>query len=165
VKRPDFILILAVLLLISVAGCERRVHLKVGEILPAFTLPDLKGDKVVVPDDFRGKVVVIRFWVDWCASCAREMPLIDDIYKKYKDRGLIILAVNVGQPRDVAAAFVSRLKISYPALLDTESVISHRYYVTAVPTTYILDRSGVIRNKILGETGTEAFEKIILDLL
>lgn len=164
-KRADFIFIFATLLLISAAGCERRIHLKVGDVLPIFSLPDLNGNKVVIPDYFRGKVVVIRFWVDWCASCAREMPLIDDIYNKYKDRGLIILAVNVGQSREAAAAFISRLKISYPALLDAKSVISHRYYVTAVPTTYILDRKGVIRNKILGETGKEAFEQMILKLL
>lgn len=165
-RRPRLILILSCFFLISFAGCvQKQVQLKVGESPPRFTLPDLKGNKVTVPDDFRGKVVIIRFWADWCTACAREMPSIDYIYHKYRDRGLVILAVNVGQPRDVAEAFVANLKISYPVLLDPYSVTTKRYGVTSVPTTFILDRKGVLRNKILGETGSETFEKMIAGLL
>ena len=107
----------------------------------------MKGDKITVPDDFAGKVIVIRFWVDWCKSCAIEMPMIDDTYNKYKDRGLVVIAVNVGQKKDVAEAFVTKLKISYPVVLDTDSAITKKYGVKAVPFTLIIDRKGISQKK------------------
>jgi len=73
--------------------------------------------------------------------------------------------VNVGQQKDVAEAFVTKLKLSYPILLDTNSAISKRYGVKAVPFTFIIDRKGIIRKRILGEAGNETIEKIIQDLL
>jgi peroxiredoxin len=137
----------------------------VGDVLPKFTLSDLKGTKVTVPDDFRGNVVIIRFWADWCNYCVREMPAIDTVYNKYKDKGLIILAVNVGQPREVAEAFMINLEISYPVLLDPYSVTAKKYGVVGLPTSFVLDRNGIIRKKILGEAKRESFEKIVAGLL
>ena len=149
----------------ALSGCSQNNPPAVGDVLPKFTLPDLKGDKITVPDDFSGKVIVVRFWVDWCKSCAIEMPMIDATYNKYKDRGLVVIAVNVGQPKDVAEAFVRKLKISYPVVLDTNSAISKRYGVKAVPFTLIIDRKGIVRKRILGEAGSETIGKMIEDLL
>jgi len=149
----------------SLPGCARKEPPAVGAEAPKFTLPDLRGEKMTVPDDFIGRVVILRFWVDSCKSCEKEMPEIDYLYKKYKERGLIVLAVNVGQSRDAAAAFMAKLKISYPALLDTNSAITEQYGVKAVPFTFVIDRKGVIRKRILGETERESFEKIIQDIL
>jgi len=149
----------------ALAGCSQNNPPAVGDVLPKFTLSDLKGDKITVPDDFSGKVIVVRFWVDWCKSCAIEMPMIDDTYNKYKDRGLVVIAVNVGQSKDVAAAFVTKLKLSYPVVLDTNSAISKRYGVKAVPFTLIIDRKGIVRKRILGEAGSETIGKMIQDLL
>ncbi len=159
-------LILFIFLALSCIGCrEKQVQLKVGDVAPRFSLSGLDGRKTTVPDDFRGKVVVIRFWADWCSACAREMPAVDYVYHKYRERGLVVLAVNVGQPRDVAQAFVTNLKISYPVLLDTYSLTAKKYGVPRVPFTFVLDRSGVIRSKILGETERKTFEGIIVNLL
>lgn len=153
-------------LLLFISGCkQKQVQIKIGDVPPKFTLPDLKGNKVSVPDDFKGKVVIIRFWADWCTYCAEEMPAIDVVYNKYKEKGVIIIAVNAGQPKEVAEAFVSSLKISYPVLLDTYSVTAKRYGVVGLPTTFILDRNGVVREKILGETDREAFERMVARLL
>lgn len=149
----------------ALSGCSQNNPPAVGDVLPKFTLPDLKGDKITVPDDFSGKVIVVRFWVDWCKSCAIEMPMIDNTYNKYKDRGLVVIAVNVGQQKDVAEAFVRKLKISYPVVLDTNSAISKRYGVKAVPFTLIIDRKGIVRKRILGEAGKETIGKMIQDLL
>jgi len=149
----------------ALAGCSQNNPPAVGDVLPKFTLSDLRGDKITVPDDFAGKVIVVRFWVDWCKSCAIEMPMIDDTYNKYKDRGLVVIAVNVGQAKDVVEAFVRKLKISYPVVLDTTSAVSKKYGVKAVPFTLIIDRKGIVRKRILGEAGSETIEKIIQDLL
>ena len=149
----------------ALSGCSKYHPPAVGEVLPKFTLPDLKGDKITVPDDFAGKVIVVRFWVDWCKSCAIEMPILDNAYNKYKDRGLVVVAVNVGQTKDVAEAFVTKLKLSYPVLLDTNSEITKKFGVKAVPFTLIIDRKGIVRKRILGEAGSETIGKIIQDLL
>ena len=149
----------------ALSGCSQENPPAVGKVLPKFTLFDLKGDKVTVPDDFSGKVIVVRFWVDWCKSCAIEMPMIDSAYNKYKDKGLVVIAVNVGQQKDVAEAFVKKLKLSYPVVLDTDSAITKKYGVKAVPFTLIIDRKGIVRKRILGEAGSETIENIIQDLL
>ena len=149
----------------ALSGCSKENPPAVGKVLPKFTLSDLKGNQVTVPDNYTGKVIVIRFWVDWCKSCAIEMPMMDATYNKYKDRGLVVVAVNVGQQKDVAEAFVKKLKLSYPVVLDTNSAISKKYGVKAVPFTLIIDRKGVVRKRILGEAGSETLEKIIQDLL
>lgn len=165
-QKSYIFLFFAFCFLLIIFGCkQKQIQLKIGEPLPKFTLSDLKGNKVTVPDDFKSKIVIIRFWADWCTYCAEEMPAIDVVYNKYKDKGLIILAVNVGQPKEVAEAFVTNLKISYPVLLDTYSVTAKRYGVVGLPTTFIVDRNGILREKILGETGRTVFEKLISSLL
>ena len=149
----------------ALSGCSKENPPAVGKVLPKFTLSDLKGDKITVPDDYAGKVIVIRFWVDWCKSCAIEMPMIDAAYNKYKDRGLVVIALNVGQQKDVAEAFVKKLKLSYPVVLDTDSAITKKYGVKAVPFTLIIDRKGIVRKRILGEAESETMGKIIEEFL
>ncbi len=149
----------------ALSGCSQYKPPAVGEVPPKFTLSDLKGNKITVPDDFTGKVILVRFWVDWCKSCAIEMPVLDEIYNKYKDRGFVVIGVNVGQTKDVAEAFVTKLKLSYPVVLDTNSAITKMYGVKAVPFTLIIDRKGVVRKRVLGEAGSETIGKIIQDLL
>jgi peroxiredoxin len=149
-----------------VTGCkQKQVQIKIGDVPPKFTLPDLKGNKVTVPDEFKGKVLIIRFWADWCTYCAEEMPAIDVVYNKYKENGVLIFAVNVGQPKEVAEAFVKNLRISYPVLLDTYSIVAKQYGVVGLPTTFIFDRKGIIREKILGEGGRDSFENMVVNIL
>jgi peroxiredoxin len=147
-------------------GCsDQKVILRIGQTAPAFALSDIHGKAWRFPEDLKGKVVVVRFWADWCKSCAEEMPLIEKVYNKYKDQGLVILAVNIGQERDAVAKFVNRIKITYPVLIDPGTVVTKRYGVTGLPITFISDRNGIIRQKILGEAGQTAFEEIVLEQL
>jgi peroxiredoxin len=147
------------------SGCGQKQPPAVGVAPPKFILQDLKGDKITVPDDFKGKAVIIRFWMDTCKACAKEMPEIDHIYNKYKDRGLAVLAVNAGQSREAAETFGNRLNITYPILLDPGSKITKHYGVKAVPFTFVINKEGIITKRILGETQSELFEKMIQDLL
>ena len=149
----------------SLSGCSQKEPPAVGVVPPKFTLLDLKGDKITVPDDFKGKVVIIRFWIDTCKSCAKEMPEINKTYNKFKDRGLAVLAVNAGQSREAAETFGSKLSITYPILLDPGSKITKQYGVKAVPFTFVINKKGIITKRILGETQSESFEKMIQDLL
>ena len=162
VLSSAFVLTLVLLL----SGCsEQTAQLENGRPAPAFELPDLSGRPVRFPDDLKGKITAIRFWADWCPFCRQEMADLEPVYRKYRDRGLRILAVNVRQERDTAARFVAGLGISYDTLLDGEGEVARSYGVTGLPTTYFIDPKGILRARILGESTPQVFERILREIL
>lgn len=158
------ILVVLSLLVLFCYGFEQGGPV-IGNAPPQFVLSDLKGKKTAFPDDFKGKVVVIRFWTAVCGYCVREMPTIDAVYAKYRDRGLVVLAINVGQSKELVVTFLANLKISYPVLLDSYSVIAKKYGVESTPMTFIVDKKGIIRGKFIGEVEGKAYEKMIMKML
>lgn len=156
--------LLSALLLLTACG-DGSPQLVNGEPAPAFTLPRLEGGTATVPDDYRGQVVAIRFWADWCPFCEEEMSDLEPVYRELKDRGLTILAVNVRQDADTAERFIRDLGISYGVLLDEEGAVARAYGVMGLPTTFFVDREGVLRAKILGESTPDVFTGIVNELL
>jgi peroxiredoxin len=147
-------------------GCSGdRPQLKNGEAVPEFNLSSLQGPSVSYPEHFAGKVVVIRFWADWCPFCESEMAAIEPVYQQYHDQGLEILAINVRQDRDTAERFIKKLNISYQVALDKEGAVARDYQVLGLPTTYFIDRTGKLHTKVLGESTAEVFENIVKELL
>jgi peroxiredoxin/Cu/Ag efflux protein CusF len=118
---------------------------------PAFTLPALSGAPIRL-SDFRGKVVLLNFWVTWCGSCRAEMPTIDALHRRYKNRGLEVLAVNLDAPTTSSKvqAFVDQLGVTFRVGLDPSSFIARTYRVAGLPTTYLIDRTG---NVVVQEVG------------
>jgi peroxiredoxin len=153
----------AVCTLLLLAGCgEPQEHLKNGDPAPAFLLQTLDDGWARFPSQYRDQVVAIRFWADWCPFCEGEMKLLEPVYRKYRERGLRILAVNVRQDRNTAMAFIAKLSISYDTLLDFEGEVARSYGVSGLPTTFIIDGKGILRSRIIGESTPETFEKAIL---
>jgi peroxiredoxin len=111
---------------------------------PAFTLRSDDG-KLVSLAQFKGDVVMINFWASWCGPCRQEMPLLDNIYKQYKDMGFTLLGVNVEPHAHDANAWLKQTPVSYPILYDPKSQVSQLYAVQAMPTTVIIDRNGIVR--------------------
>jgi peroxiredoxin len=111
---------------------------------PGFTLQTLDG-KTVSLTQFKGDVVMINFWASWCGPCRQEMPLLDNIYKQYKDMGFTLLGVNVEPDAHNANAWLKQTPVTYPILYDPKSQVSQLYQVQAMPTTVIIDRQGVVR--------------------
>jgi len=111
---------------------------------PAFTLQSVAGKQVSLAQ-FKGDVVMINFWASWCGPCRQEMPLLDSIYKQYKDMGFTLLGVNVEPDSHNADAWLRKTPVSYPILYDPKSQVSQLYQVQAMPTTVIVDRQGVVR--------------------
>jgi peroxiredoxin len=111
---------------------------------PGFTLQSLDG-KTVTLGQYKGDVVMINFWASWCGPCRQEMPLLDDIYKQYKDMGFVLLGVNVEPDASNANGWLKKTPVSYPILYDPKSAVSQLYQVQAMPTTVIIDRQGVVR--------------------
>lgn len=153
--------------LVPLAGCgnERAPAPGNGTPAPAFSAQVLDGAQVRVPEDFRGRVVALRFWADWCPYCRTEMADLQPVYARLAPQGLEILAVNVAQDADTARAFVRPLGIRYPVLLDPEGATARAWGVQALPITWLVDRQGVVRGKIVGEATPEVFEAQVKALL
>jgi peroxiredoxin len=116
-----------------------------------FTLPLLDGKNVTL-SQFKGKVVFLNFWATWCGPCVSEMPSMEAVYQKLKDKGFEILAVNIGESKGDVSAFMKEHKLSFPTVLDEKGAVSSYYNVQAIPTTYIIDRRGLIIARLVGST-------------
>jgi len=106
-----------------------------------FTLKSNQGKNLRL-QDLRGQVVMLNFWASWCGPCRQEMPLMDNIYKKYEKLGFTILAVNVDEDSSDADDFLKSVPVSFPVLYDNDSKVSELYDVDAMPTTVMIDRDG-----------------------
>ncbi|MBS1193052.1 MAG: cytochrome biosis protein [Nitrospirae bacterium] len=151
--------------LVTTANGAERVMLKIGDPPPPFSLQDTEGRTVTAPGDFRGKTVVVHFWADWCPYCLEEMPVLDTLYRQYGKQGLVVYAVNVGQGLAAARAYINRVNITYPVLLDPEGKTAKLYGVLGLPRTFFIDRKGNIKYKLLGEASGDTLRKLVLNTL
>jgi len=111
---------------------------------PAFTLAS-KGGREVNLAQYKGQVVMINFWASWCGPCRQEMPLLEDIYKKYNKLGFTLLGVNVEPDSKAADDWLKQTPVSFPVLYDKDSKVSRLYDVSGMPSTVIIDRKGNLR--------------------
>jgi thiol-disulfide isomerase/thioredoxin len=114
-----------------------------------FSLPLLDGTKINL-SQYKGKVVFLNFWATWCGPCRSEMPSMEAVYQRLKNKGFEILAVNLGDSRGKVSEFMQEYKLNFPAVLDEKSVTGSQYSVRAIPTTYIIDRRGLIIARLVG---------------
>ena len=128
---------------------------------PDFALKDLQGNLVVLKD-LRGRVVFLNFWATWCPPCRVEMPSMERLYQELKDRGFVMLAVDMQENEKLVEAFISSLSLSFPALLDLDGDISFLYGIRGLPTTYIIDREGKIIGKAVGPRNWSSQESLQL---
>ena len=98
----------------------------------------------------KGKIVFLNFWATWCGPCKSEMPSMEALYSKYRDRGLEILAVNSGEKAPVVNEFITDYGFSFPVVLDIDGSVSRTYGIQAIPTSYLIDRDGMIILRIVG---------------
>ncbi len=117
---------------------------------PGFALPDLDG-KMVSLADFKGKVVLLNIWATWCPPCVAEMPSMETLYQELKEEDFEIIAVSIDESgSDVVAPFMKKHKLSFPALTDTQGTTKNIYQTTGVPESFIIDKDGIIVEKVIG---------------
>ncbi|HBA89772.1 MAG TPA: hypothetical protein DCZ75_17820 [Geobacter sp.] len=156
--------VLVFLCALLVSGCKKEESWKTGSKAPEISVLDL-NEKTVKLSDFKGEVVVLRFWATGCKACVAGMPVLDQLSKGYRDQGVTVLAVNMGGSKPLVEAFAKGLKLSYPVFLDPALIASTKYAVRAAPTTYFIDRKGVARSFVVGEITKEAFDKTVRELM
>ena len=109
-----------------------------------FSLTSLGGQSVSL-SQFKGNVVLVNFWATWCGPCQQEMPLLDQMYKKYKPAGFTLLGVNVDKEAPAVKELLARKPVSFPVLLDPQNSVSRAYNVADMPSSVIIDRKGNVR--------------------
>lgn len=164
------VLLLILVLLLLVAGCATETESgargpEVGSLAPDFNLPNLDGDYTSL-NSYRGKPVLLNFWATWCGPCRMEMPFLQEIYDEWTDKGLVLLTVNLGESTNVARNFMQENGFTMPVLLDSSRVLLNRYQITGIPTTFFIDKDGIIREGRIGsfpskETIEQSLTKIM----
>jgi peroxiredoxin len=118
---------------------------------PEFSLSDINGKKVSL-SDFKGKVILLNFWATWCGPCTGEMPSLNRLYASFKNDGFMVLAVSIDPSDKPVRSFVSSKGITFPVLMDPEKeAYFDLYAVFALPTSFLIDRKGMIIAKVLGD--------------
>jgi peroxiredoxin len=132
---------------------------------PAWQLKDVNGN-TVSSDDFKGKVVVLDFWATWCPPCRAEIPGYVDLYRKYGKDGLVVVGVSLdeGGPT-VVKDFVAKFGVSYPIVMGDETVQKAFGGMEGIPTTFLIDRAGQIRDRKMGAEPASEYEKKVAALL
>ncbi|MFN0073294.1 MAG: TlpA family protein disulfide reductase [Chloroflexota bacterium] len=135
-------------LLESLPGRAPR-SVEVNSRAPDFSLVTL-DDRTLSLAELRGKVVVLNFWATWCTPCRAEMPALEQVYQSYRERGLVIVGIDVQEPADKVRAFLPEVGVTFPIVLDSDSRLALRYRATGLPATFIVDRAGTVRDIRLG---------------
>mgnify|MGYP000661906855 CR=1 FL=1 len=111
--------------------------------------------------DLRGKVVVLDFWATWCGPCQVQAPILDRVARRYEERGLVVLGINVDDPPELARSFATRKGLSYPILIDDEKRASALYRVDTLPSLVVIDRNGQIASYFSGIVDEGTLDEII----
>ncbi len=160
--------VISVFALVSVAGISIKHDTllmasdiaSVGSSAPDFILKDLDGKKVKL-SDHRGEIVLLNFWATWCPPCRAEMPSMEKMKEKMKGKDFIILAVSIDTSSpDRLSDFIEKNGYTFDILHDPEQTVARNYLVMGIPTTYIIDKKGVIVEKSVGAEMWDTEERI-----
>ena len=136
-----------------------------GYYAPNFSLNNVNNNVTTSLNDYEGQAVIIFFWATWCQYCKAEMPAVQMIYQAYKDKGLTVLAVDVGESASMARSYRDAHFLTFPILDDAGHDVASTYQVTGFPTFFFVDPSGVISSINVGSVGYWGFDKKVKAML
>jgi cytochrome c biogenesis protein CcmG/thiol:disulfide interchange protein DsbE len=145
--------------------CASAASLKSGDTPREVTLQNVRGGNIKLPTDFKGKIILIHFWASWCPYCLKEMEAIESLNNEYRSTGIAPFSINVGQTKETAEAYIAKVQVTYPILLDPVSSAAGIYGVSSLPMTFIIDRKGVVRYRIMGEINRKGLDKLLLSVM
>ena len=133
----------------ALAPAGTQVSAKEGALAPDFLLERLDSGELRL-SDFRGKPVVLNFWATWCAPCRKEIPLLVEAYDKYRDQGLVIVGLNLQEGKSIVGPYARDFGMDFPIAIDRDGEVGDEYRLLGLPTTYFIDRDGVVRGVYTG---------------
>jgi len=114
-----------------------------------FTLPSLNGTRFTL-SEHKGKVIFLNFWATWCPPCRAEMPSMEALYQKFKDKEFDMIAVNIQENNNDVSAFMRQLNLTFPVVMDSRGLVSGMYAIRSIPTTFIIDKRGLVVGRVIG---------------
>jgi peroxiredoxin len=159
-----FILLIAA----GIAYSQFAIAADKNTLAPDFSLPVLTNTSESVSlSSLKGKPVIVNFWASWCKPCRKEIPELIKIYDKYKDQGFNIVGINIDQEKHNADTFAKAFQISYTVAFDPQMEVINSYKATGMPSSFIVDKNGVIREIVYGfsDSKKELIETSITALL
>jgi len=145
IQKLRLALVALALWLASASLASTAPAIELGQPAPAFSAPAVDGSQISLTD-YRGKVVFLDFWASWCGPCAQSLPALDGLRGEFPDSEFQVLAVNVDRKREAARTFLRRRPVGYPSALDPSGEIPVRFGVQTMPTSFLIDRDGVVRH-------------------
>lgn len=138
---------------------------KEGNLAPEFTLYDLSGNKHSL-GEYRGKAVLVNFWGTFCPPCKDEMPAIQNQYDKWKEQGMEVLGLNLGESKVTIDSFVRQENVRFSILMDRNlETARNKYNVTRYPTSFFIRPDGVIHKVYVGEMNEQIIEALVKEIL
>lgn len=141
---------------------------KQGDAFPTSVVPSLDGKSKIEIAKMKGKVVIVDFWASWCEPCKIELPALNALYKKYKDKGLVVIGVNLDEKKPDAMGFLKENPVQFPLAYDGDKqVLAKQVEIEKMPTSFILDKSGkvAVRHEAFREGDADKIEAEIKKLL
>lgn len=148
-------------------GQASRQRAKIGGSAPDFSLSDRNGNLVRL-SDFLGKAIVINFWASWCPPCRDEIPALRALADEFAEEGLVVLGVNTTyvDNYDHALSFIDEMEFSFPIVFDQDGQVSQQSFgVFGLPTSYWIDREGVVQAIIIGALSKEKMVELAGQIL
>ena len=153
-----FVSIFLLLVIFSLPACSFREAPKTaveGQLAPDFILADVSGTKTRL-SDLKGVVVLVNFWATWCPPCRAELPAFEQVYRSQRDKGLVVVGVDVAESPDEVAKFVVEAGLTFPIALDASGETTELYRIQGMPTTFFVGRDGLIKDMVIGGPLTQA---------
>ena len=148
--QHKFLKLFTILAILTIFTVSATAQVKEGENAPNFTLKNLDGKEISL-SQFRGKHVLVNFWATWCGPCKIEMPSLEALYERFKDRNFVLLAISNDMfGANIVKPFVKAHNINFPVLLDQRLKVSNAFGVVSLPTTFMIDPQGKIIGALFG---------------
>jgi peroxiredoxin len=151
---------------LATVGCgPAKTPLEIGEPVADISLAGIDGKMMTIPSSLRGRVVLIHFWADWCPLCLKELEGSKQLAQRYRQSGLAILAINLEQSPKEVSDWIERLRPTYPVLFDRHGEAARQFGVSGLPSSYLIDREGRLRRRMVGEMTPSQLEQLVKEML
>ncbi|MBI5030339.1 MAG: TlpA family protein disulfide reductase [Chloroflexi bacterium] len=149
-----FVIVLGVIALFAVGIRMRGIKPVESGLAPQFTIPTFSHGTFSLAEQ-RGQVVVVNFWASWCIPCRQEAAMLERVYKKYKDRGVVFIGVDYVDTDTKALEFIDEFKITYPNGPDIGTEAAQKFHIKGIPETYFVGKDGMLYGNYIGPFGSE----------